>query len=90
VGLAEFAGAAGAAAIPTDALLRTIKGDFVYVANGDWFLRTPVIPGPTNATHVAIKEGLYEGDRIVARGVRALWLAEIQAVNGGVACADGH
>ena len=85
-----FAGRAGAPAIQADALLRTVKGDFVYVANGDWFLRTAVIPGATDATHIEIKDGLYEGDTVVIAGVRALSLAEIQALNGGVGCAGGH
>ncbi len=90
VGSHAFAGAAESAAIPAEALLRTIKGDFVYVANGEWFLRTPVTIGVTDATHVEIKDGLYEGDTIVVKGVRGLSLAEIQALNGGVGCADGH
>lgn len=85
-----FAGAAPTAAIPVEALLRTVKGDFVYVANGEWFLRTPVKIGAANATHIEIKDGLYEGDTIVVKGTRALSLAEIQALNGGVGCADGH
>lgn len=78
------------AAIPRAALLRTIRGDFVYVSNGDWFLRTPVTVGRSNATHIEITDGLYEGDTIVVQGVRGLSLAEIQALNGGVGCADGH
>jgi hypothetical protein len=86
----SFAGATDAPAIPAEALLRTIKGDFVYVANGEWFLRTPVKIGATDATHVEIKDGLYEGDTIAVKGVRGLSLAEIQALNGGVGCADGH
>lgn len=86
----SFASAAEAPAIPADALLRTIKGDFVYVANGEWFLRTPVTIGATDATHIEIKDGLYEGDTIVVKGVRGLSLTEIQALNGGVGCADGH
>ena len=86
----DFATAKGAAAIPTEALLRTVKGDFVYVANGGWFLRTPVTVGAADGTWVEVKEGLYEGDSIVTHGTRALWLAELQAVNGGVGCADGH
>lgn len=85
-----FAGSAAVAAIPADALLRTVKGDFVYVANGDWFLRTPVVVGATDASHVEIKDGLYEGDSIVVKGMRGLSLAELQALNGGVGCADGH
>ncbi len=76
--------------LPTDAVLRTVKGDFVYVANGPWFLRTPVTLGAADATSFALKEGLYEGDTFVTHGVRALWLAELQATNGGVGCADGH
>jgi len=76
--------------IPASALLRTIKGDFVFVANGDWFLRTPVTLGVRDGDWIEVRDGLYEGDRVVVRGVRALWLAELQAVNGGVGCADGH
>lgn len=90
VGTRDFAGATGLATIPTDALLRTAKGDFVYVANGGWFLRTPIKVGPAEGPWLPVLEGLYEGDTVVAQGTRALWLAEIQAVNGGVGCADGH
>lgn len=77
-------------AVPADALLRTVKGDFVFVVNGEWFLRTPVVLGGNEAGFFEVKEGLYEGDKIVIHGTRALWLAELQAINGGVACADGH
>ena len=83
-------GSSEVTAIPASALLRTVKGDFVYVANGEWFLRTPVVIGATDASHVEIKDGLYEGDTIVVKGVPGLSLAEIQALNGGVGCADGH
>lgn len=85
-----FAGAGEATAVPIQALLRTVRGDFVYVGNGDWFLRTPVTTGAIDGTHVEIKEGLYEGDTVVVGGVRALSLTEVQALNGGVGCADGH
>lgn len=90
VGTHAFAGHGEVTAVPLSALLRTVRGDFVYVANGPWFLRTPVTVGATDGAHIEIKEGLYEGDTIVIRGVRALSLAEIQALNGGVGCADGH
>lgn len=90
VGTHAFAGSNANTAVPLSALLRTVRGDFIYVANGAWFLRTPVVTGAADATHVEIKDGLYEGDTIVIRGVRALSLAEIQALNGGVGCADGH
>lgn len=78
---AEFTGA-----LPDSARLRTIKGNFVFVANGDWLLRTPVTLAPDGT----VIEGLYEGDVIVTQGTQALWLAELQATNGGVGCADGH
>lgn len=90
VGARDFGVAKGAAAIPADALLRTAKGNFVYVANGGWLLRTPVTVGTAEGAWLPVKDGLYEGDVVVTQGVRALWLAEIQAVNGGVACTDGH
>jgi hypothetical protein len=86
----DFGAAKGATAIPATALLRTVKGDFVYVVNGEWFLRTPVKLGAADSSHLAVEDGLYEGDKIVIRGVRELWLAELQAVNGGVGCADDN
>jgi hypothetical protein len=89
-GTRDLAGVKGALVIPATARLRTAKGDFVFVANGGWFLRTPVTLGETVGDWCVVREGLYEGDAVVAQGARALWLAEIQAVNGGVGCADGH
>jgi hypothetical protein len=77
-------------AIPATALLRTVKGDFVFVANGIWFLKTPVTVAAVDADWVQIAEGLFEGDTVVSHGARVLLLAELQAVNGGVGCADGH
>lgn len=76
--------------IPADAVLRTVRGDFVFVDNGGWFLLTPVTAGPPGDGRVEIRDGLYEGDIVVTRGVRKLALAEIQALNGGVGCADAH
>lgn len=89
-GTRTIGSSANVTAIPSDALLRTVRGDFVYVANGEWFLRTPIKLGASDGGWLEVAEGLYEGDRIVVRGTRALWLAEAQAVNGGVACIDGH
>lgn len=81
VEIAEFDGT-----LPAGALLRTARGNFVYVENDGWLLRTAV----TLDSDQQVDSGLYEGDRIVVAGTRALWLAELQAVNGGVGCADGH
>jgi hypothetical protein len=76
--------------LPKDAILRTAKGDFVYVSNGGRLLRTQVKIGATDSAGVEITDGLYEGDTVAVAGVNGLWLAELQAVNGGVGCADGH
>ncbi len=77
-------------AVAAGSLLRTVKGDFVYVSNGGWLLRTPVTIGANDGGWFEVKEGLYEGDTIVTHGTQALWMAELQAINGGVGCADGH
>ena len=76
--------------LPAAALLRTVKGDFVFVANGDWYLRTPVQIGAAHGDWLEVTGGLYEGDTVVTQGANALWLAELSATNGGVGCADGH
>jgi hypothetical protein len=80
----------GVVIVPAEAVLQTAKGDFVYVANESWFLRTAVTQGRHVQEGVEILEGLYEGDTLVTEGVRLLSLAELQALNGGVGCADGH
>ena len=86
----DLPGVMGATVVPQSALLRTVRGAFVYVENGEWLLRSPVRTGVEASGHIEVIEGLYEGDRIATSGVKALWLAEISAVNGGVGCADGH
>jgi len=86
----DFPDAAGVPAIPANAVVRTARGDFVFVTNGDWYLRTPVTLGAAAGDWREVRDGLYEGDTVVTHGAAELWLAEIQAVNGGVGCADGH
>jgi hypothetical protein len=39
---------------------------------------------------VQITDGLYAGDQVVVQPVMSLWLAELQSLRGGKACADGH
>lgn len=90
VGTREIGAAGSVSAIPAAALLRTVKGDFVFVANGDWYLRTPVQIGAAHGDWLEVTGGLYEGDTVVTQGANALWLAELSATNGGVGCADGH
>jgi hypothetical protein len=82
---AEFTGE-----LPAAALLRTVKGDFVYVANNGRLLRTAVKVSALPSGAFRVEDGLYEGDVIAVGAVKNLWLAELQATNGGVGCADGH
>ena len=76
--------------LPRQALLRTSEGMFVFVANGQRWLRTPVKVGAESAGSAEIADGVLEGDLVVVAGVWDLWMAELQAVKGGVGCADGN
>jgi multidrug efflux pump subunit AcrA (membrane-fusion protein) len=76
--------------VPRSALFRTTEGDFVYTVSGDHFVRTPVKLGVVNHEFAEIADGLYAGDQIVVQPVMTLWLAELQSLRGGKACADGH
>jgi multidrug efflux pump subunit AcrA (membrane-fusion protein) len=67
-----------------------VNGTFVYVPNGRYFFRTPVKVGRKTEETVEVLDGLYSGDEVVREPVTSLWLAELQALRGGVACADGH
>ena len=76
--------------IPRSALLRTAEGDFVYTMSGKQFVRTAIKTDDVNNDLVEVTDGLYVGDRIVVEPAMALWLAELQSMRGGKACADGH
>lgn len=76
--------------IPSEAVLKTAKGDFVFVANEGFYLRTPVRISAGSEGWVLVEDGLFEGDTVVSKGVQGLYLAELQAVNGGTGCTHGH
>jgi multidrug efflux pump subunit AcrA (membrane-fusion protein) len=76
--------------VPRSALFRTTEGDFVYTVSGEHFMRTPVRLGVVNPEFAEVTDGLYAGDQIVLQPVMTLWLAELQSLRGGKACADGH
>lgn len=76
--------------IPKDALLKTAEGYFAYVVNGDSLFRTKIGVGGQEGETVEVTDGLYTGDRVVLQPIMSLWLAELQAIRGGKACADGH
>lgn len=80
----------GVMVVPESALVESVRGVFVYVLNGGAYLRTPVHVGARREGRVEIAEGLFEGDEVVASGASGLWMVELQAVNGGKGCADGH
>lgn len=77
-------------AIPTSALLKTANGKFVYVVNGKHLFRTPVKTGTESGDFIEITDGLYPGDQVARKPVLDIWMAELQAIKGGKACADGH
>ena len=74
--------------------IRAVDGELLV--RGPMLLRayrdgtSPEGVDPTVDGWLEVAEGLYEGDKIVVSGTKALWLAEVQAVNGGVGCAHGH
>ena len=70
-------------AIPQSALLRTAEGAFVYVVNGDAYLRTAVKSGVKADGWIEIADGLRTGVQIVTRPVQTLWLTELRATKGG-------
>ncbi|MDR1282758.1 MAG: efflux RND transporter periplasmic adaptor subunit [Opitutaceae bacterium] len=70
-------------AVPPSAVLDGAAGAFVYVANDDAWLRTPVRTGARSATHVEITDGLRSGDHVIATPVEQLWLTELRLTRGG-------
>ena len=76
--------------VPRSALFRTTEGDFVYTVSGEHFMRAPVKLGGVNREFAEVTDGLYAGDQIVIQPVMTLWMAELQSLRGGKACADGH
>ncbi len=70
-------------AVPGSAILDAAAGTFVFVVNGNAYLRTPVKLGARSAEFVEITEGVYAGDVVVAAPVDQLWLAELRLTKGG-------
>ncbi|MDR0902332.1 MAG: hypothetical protein LBM92_06150 [Opitutaceae bacterium] len=70
-------------AVPRSAVLETAAGPFVYVVNGDAFLRTPVRTGSRSSSLIEISDGLYAGDVVAVSPVEQLWLAELRLTKGG-------
>ena len=69
--------------IPRVALLQTSQGTFVYVVNGNAYLRTAVKAGSETNDKIEIVDGLFSGDQVVTKPVETLWLIELRATKGG-------
>jgi multidrug efflux pump subunit AcrA (membrane-fusion protein) len=69
--------------VPRSAILDAAAGTFVYVVNGNAYLRTPVKVGARSGELVEITDGVYAGDVVVASPIEQLWLAELRLTKGG-------
>lgn len=87
---AEVQAKGAAVRTPRSAVVETSEGKHVFVRNGQRWLRTAVQLGAVSDGFVEVTDGLLEGDVIAVAGGNYLWLAELQAIKGGVGCADGH
>jgi len=75
-------------AVPKEAVLQEQGESFVFVVNGDAFLRHAVVTGMRDNRWCEIREGLYEGDQVVVRGNHELRLA--LSAEGPPLGSDGH
>jgi hypothetical protein len=82
----HLAGTKALPAVPESSLLRAVTGDYVFVVNGEHYLRTAVKVAGASEGWLAISDGLLEGDVVVTNGVEGLWCIELQATKGGYAC----
>lgn len=76
--------------VPKEAVLKTAEGTFVYTVSGEHLVRSEIKIGEVSNDTIEVKDGLYAGDQIVVSPVMTLWMAELQSIRGGQACADGH
>ncbi len=74
-------------AIPVAALLMEGAEPFVFVENGDTYLRQPLVLGLRDDRYVEVRDGLFPGDRVVVRGGPALNAARLA---GTPRSAGGH
>jgi cobalt-zinc-cadmium efflux system membrane fusion protein len=77
-----------AVAVPIRAILEEGAERFVFVQNGDEFIRQTVVLGVRDDRYVEVKEGLMPGDQVVTRGNQQLMLAQMSS--GSTGGGDGH
>ena len=73
--------------VPLDAVLTEGAEQFVFVENGDTYIRQSLVLGLKDDRYVEVREGLFPGDRIVVRGGYALNAARLAGTQPG---ARGH
>jgi RND family efflux transporter MFP subunit len=76
-------------AVPLRAILTEGAEQFVFVENGDTYVRQNIVSGLKDDRYVEIRDGLFPGDRIVVRGgyeLNAVRTVAAQQGQGG----DGH
>jgi multidrug efflux pump subunit AcrA (membrane-fusion protein) len=61
-----------AVVIPVSALLADGPTPFVFIKDGDAFVKRDILPGARNDRQVEVKEGLVPGDVVVTRGAYLL------------------
>lgn len=77
-----------AVAVPIRAILEEGAERFVFVQNGEEFIRQTVVLGVRDDRYVEVKEGLMPGDQVVIRGNQQLMLAQMSG--GSTGGGDGH
>jgi hypothetical protein len=90
IGVLEGSAGSEVVTVPKDAILKTAEGEFVYVANEEYFARTPVKTAARNGEVVEIADGLFAGDEVVCRQVAPLWMTELQTIRAGQSCCAGQ
>lgn len=73
--------------VPLEAVLTEGAEQFVFVENGDTYVRQSLVLGLRDDRYVEVREGLFPGDRIVVRGGYELNAARLAGTQRG---AGGH
>jgi hypothetical protein len=79
----------GVLVIPRDALVRSVDGLRVYVAEGDRAAPRAIELGATQGLMVSVIRGLEAGDRVVVRGQRQLQPGSLISIQEVATARDG-
>ena len=71
-------------AVPNEAVQSDGAERFVFVQNGDGYLRQNVVVGERNDQYTAIRSGIVAGDMVVTRGAAELKTVALQPMASGV------